>query len=143
MINFSSSSRSEKLADRDEQHDKADTGNDPSREPQSVAQQVLADAIARGQTGFEGLNAVRPLLLSLLADNQRLHYQISRAFGGQPFDLNLSPTCPTNLRRFKTYTECRNEQLRILGRLIELLMLSCGFQNIRKPARGRGRRRRR
>jgi hypothetical protein len=137
-MNVTPSPESENFADSREQHDEADTGN----RPQS-ALQFLADAIARQEMGFEGLNAARPPLLRLFGEIQRIHYQISRAFGNQLFNLDLSPTCPANQRRFKAYMECRNEEARLLGRLIELWALTCGFQTIRNPSCGKRRRRRR
>jgi hypothetical protein len=143
MSSSTASSGSEERRNSQEQPEGADVADETSQEPQSVTQQFLAEAIARREMGLEGLNAVRPHLLCLFAENERLHYQINRAFGGQSFNLDLSPTCPANLRRFKAYMECHNQEIQLLGKLVELWMLTCGFQTIRSPApvkRGRSKR---
>jgi hypothetical protein len=100
----------------------------------------LADAIERRQMGFEGLSAARPALLKLFGRIERLDEQIDQAFGGQAFNVNLSPVCPANLRRFNAYVECRSQAIRLLGKAIELWMLTCGIQRI--PIQSARRRRR-
>jgi hypothetical protein len=140
MIKFPTSPVSENCADRREQCEGEDPAKEPPQEHTSVGQRALMDAIERGQIGFEGLNAVRPLLLHLFARIERLGGQIDQAFGGQAFFLNLPPLCPANRRRFHAYLECHCKMTRLLGEAIELWMLTCGVQRV--PIQPAARRRR-
>ena len=128
MTSFTTAATRKKCEDKREESEKEHAGKEDLRDLQSFAQQVLAEARERGQVGPEGLLATRVPLLHLFARIGRMHDQIDEAFGGQPFQRNVGPASPANVRRFNAYFECHRKVTELLGTAIELWALSCGMK---------------
>jgi len=128
MIYFTSSAASETYKEEREQGEEEVASNASLQEHMSAAQRVLADAIKRQQMGLEGLEAGRFQLLKLFGRIERLHEQIDRAFGGQPFLPNVPPDSPANQRRFNAFFENHRKATRWLMKALELWMLTCGLK---------------
>lgn len=104
------------------------TSSRSSLDSHSAAQRVLREAVERQQIGLEGLHAARSQLLKLFGRIERLGAKIDEAFGGQPFLPNVAPDAPANRRRFNAYFEKHRQLARLLGRAVELWMLTCGMK---------------
>jgi hypothetical protein len=89
---------------------------------------VLREAADHQQVGLEGLRAVRWQLLKLFGRIERFGEQIDEAFAGQPLLLNLSPLHPTNRRRFEAFLHEQKQITNLLGRGLELWMLTCRLE---------------
>jgi hypothetical protein len=111
-----------------EQSKEEHKSKEPSLEQQSAAQRFLAQAIERERLGLEGLPPARFQLVKTFGRIELMGEQIDQAFGGQPFWRNLPPDCPANRRRFNAYLEFHSKLTRLLGKAIELWMLTCGMK---------------
>ena len=80
--------------------------------------------------GLEDLQAVRRQLLKLFGRIERLGEQIDEAFAGQPFVPNLSPVAPANRRRFEAFLHEQKQVTILLGRALELWMLTCHLSGV-------------
>ena len=107
MIPVTTAAASKECQNNRDQSGKEYSVKEALREVKSHAQQVLAEAIARGQVGPEGLLATRVQVLHLFGRIERLGGQIDQAFGGQAFLPNVGPASPANRRRFNAYFACQ------------------------------------
>jgi hypothetical protein len=89
---------------------------------------VLREAADHQQVGLEDLQAARRQLLKLFARIERFGEQIDEAFAGQPFLPNLPPDAPANRRRFEALLHEQKKITILLGRALELWMLTCHLE---------------
>ena len=89
------------------------------------ADRVLGEGADHQQVGLEGLRVVRWRLLKLFGRIERFGEQIDEAFAGQPFIPGLSPLHPINRRRFEAFLHEQKQITNLLGRALELWMLTC------------------
>jgi hypothetical protein len=128
LTSFTTATAEKKCQAIREQSKREDSTNDSSQEQQSAAQRVLAKAIERERLGLEGLPPARFQLVRTFGRIERLGEQIDRAFAGQAFLPNVGPANPANQRRFNAYVECHRKLIGLLGKAIELWMLTCGMK---------------
>jgi hypothetical protein len=86
------------------------------------------------------LYAIRSNLSKFFALIKQSHAVIDAAFAGQPFLRHLPPDAPANRRRFNAYIDQHRQVSKLLGKALELWMLSFSFgtvERIEPPARKR------
>lgn len=70
---------------------------------------ALQRAIKEKVVAWDAVRSSAPFLVQELASWVRLSEKVDRAFGGEPFDAELSPTDPDNVQRYRLYFQMKKE----------------------------------
>lgn len=69
----------------------------------------IKQALHERVDALEAAKAVAPLTVPFMKRWNRLADKVDEIFGGQPFNVELGPTHPENIKRFKAYVEMHRE----------------------------------
>lgn len=93
---------------------------------------ALQKAIKDKAVAWDTIRSVSPYLVQELARWTRMAEKVDAAFGGEPFDPNLSPTDPDNIERYRLHKDMQQDILKQKIRIINEWMLVNGV-NAKDP----------